>query len=263
MTSNDDRDAMRRDLYLKVGWRLIPLLIIVYAAAFIDRSNIAFAKLTFMKDVGVDEAAYGLGGGLFYLGYCLFEVPSNLLLARIGAKRTLMRIMILWSLFSAGFAFIAQPWHFFGLRFMLGAAEAGLFPGVLFYLSQWAPAKRRARFTALFMSAMALSGVVTGPISGAIMAKTDGLAGLHAWQWLFLLEGLPGVILAVVLYFCLTDAPSQAIWLNADEKAQIEADLAADVSACTSGSRSRVRFLISASAIRRAERGPKPGSLPI
>ena len=128
MTSNDDRDAMRRDLYLKVGWRLIPLLIIVYAAAFIDRSNIAFAKLTFMKDVGVDEAAYGLGGGLFYLGYCLFEVPSNLLLARIGAKRTLMRIMILWSLFSAGFAFIAQPWHFFGLRFMLGAAEAGLGP---------------------------------------------------------------------------------------------------------------------------------------
>lgn len=222
---------IRRKLYAKIGWRLIPLLIIVYISAFIDRSNIAVAKLKFMGDIGLTEAAYGLGGGLFYLGYCLFEVPSNLALARIGAKRTIMRIMILWSLCSASFALITQPWHFHGLRFLLGAAEAGLFPGVLFYLSQWAPASRRAGFTALFMSAMALSGVLTGPISGAIMANTDGLHGLQDWQWLFLLEGLPGVGLAVIVYFCLTDRPAEAKWLTEEEKAMVQADLDAEAAA--------------------------------
>ena len=233
MNAQSTTDDERRALYRKIGWRLIPLLIIVYISAFIDRSNIAVAKLRFMGDIGLTEAAYGLGGGLFYLGYCLFEVPSNLLLAKIGAKRTIMRIMILWSLCSAAFALITQPWHFFGLRFLLGAAEAGLFPGVLFFLSQWAPASRRAGFTALFMSAMALSGVLTGPISGAIMASTDGVGGLHAWQWLFLLEGLPGVALAIIVYFCLTDAPSQAKWLSDSEKAAVKADLDAEAAAKT------------------------------
>lgn len=218
----------QRALYRKIGWRIIPLLIIVYISAFIDRSNIAVAKLAFMDDLGLSEAAYGLGGGLFYLGYILFEVPSNLALTRIGAKRTIMRIMILWSLCSASFALVTQPWHFYTLRFLLGAAEAGLFPGVLFFLSQWAPASRRAGFTALFMSAMALSGVLTGPISGLIMANTDGIMGLHDWQWLFLIEGLPGVGLAIVVYFCLTDRPAEASWLTAQEKAVVQADLDAE-----------------------------------
>ena len=217
-----------RDLYRKIGWRLIPLLIIVYISAFIDRSNIAVAKLAFMGDLGLTEAAYGLGGGLFYLGYILFEVPSNLALTRIGAKRTIMRIMILWSLCSAAFALVTLPWHFYTLRFLLGAAEAGLFPGVLFFLSQWAPASRRAAFTALFMSAMALSGVLTGPISGAIMANMDGVGGLHDWQWLFILEGLPGVLLAIIVFFALTDRPADAKWLTAEEKAIVQADLDAE-----------------------------------
>lgn len=218
----------QRALYRKIGWRLIPLLIIVYISAFIDRSNIAVAKLQFMGDLGLSEAAYGLGGGLFYLGYILFEVPSNLALTRIGAKRTIMRIMILWSLCSAAFALVTQPWHFYALRFLLGAAEAGLFPGVLFFLSQWAPASRRAGFTALFMSAMALSGVITGPISGLIMANTDGLMGLHDWQWLFIVEGLPGVGLAIIVFYFLTDRPSEAKWLTESEKKVVQADLDAD-----------------------------------
>lgn len=227
MTATDKEDG-RRPLYARVAWRLIPLLVVVYISAFIDRSNIAIAKLRFMGDIGLTEAAYGLGGGLFYIGYCLFELPSNLIMARIGAKLTLMRILVAWSLCSAAFALISQPWHFYGLRFLLGAAEAGLFPGVLFFLSQWVPTWRRARFTALFMSAMALSGVLTGPISGSIMASTEGLAGLHAWQWLFLLEGLPGVALAILVYRWLPDRPAVAPWLSAQEKAAIEEDLAAD-----------------------------------
>jgi MFS family permease len=231
VTASDLSADPRKALYAKIGWRLIPLLIVVYISAFIDRSNIAVAKLEFMGDLGLTEAAYGLAGGLFYLGYCLFEVPSNLVLARVGAKRTIMRIMILWSLCSAAFALITQPWHFFSLRFLLGAAEAGLFPGVLFYLSQWAPAARRARFTALFMSAMALSGVITGPISGAIMANSDGVGGLHAWQWLFLVEGLPGVALAIIVHLLLTDTPAQAAWLTETEKAIVHADLAAEAAA--------------------------------
>ncbi len=225
-TSDIQTEDSRRKLYAKIGWRLIPLLIVVYISAFIDRSNIAVAKLTFMDEIGLTEAMYGLGGGLFYLGYILFEVPSNVFLAKFGAKRTIMRIMILWSIFSAAFALVTQPWHFFSLRFLLGAAEAGLFPGVLFYLSQWAPAARRARFTAYFMSAMALAGVLTGPISAAIMGKTQGLMGLHNWQWLFLIEGLPGILLAILVYVYLTDAPGQAKWLTDEEKAMVQADLA-------------------------------------
>lgn len=217
--------------YRKVAWKLIPFLIICYISAFVDRSNIAVAKLQFTADLGMSEAAYGLGGGLFYLGYCLFEVPSNLWLQKVGARRTLMRIMILWSLCSASFAFVTEAWQFYALRFLLGAAEAGFFPGVLLYLTFWAPAARRARFTALFMSAMALAGVITGPISGAIMAGLDGVGGFQGWQWLFLVEGLPGVLLAVITYFYLADRPSEALWLSDDEKAMIHADLEADAAA--------------------------------
>ena len=214
--------------YRKIGWHLIPLLILCYISAYIDRSNIGFAKLQFMGDLGMSEAAFGLGAGLFYLGYSLFEIPSNLMLAKIGARRTMMRILLLWSLVSAATAFITTEMHYYVLRLVLGAAEAGFFPGVLFYLSQWAPASQRARFTALFMSAMPLSGIVGGPISGGIMRGMDGYQGMAGWQWLFMVEGLPGCLLAVVVYYYLKDKPSDAKWLTTEEKAAVMAELAAE-----------------------------------
>lgn len=212
--------------YRLVGWRLIPILMLGYISAYIDRSNIGFAKLQFLTDLRLTETMYGVGAGLFYLGYCLFEVPSNLALAKIGARKTFLRIMVLWSLCSASLAFISTANHFYVLRFFLGAAEAGFFPGVLFFLSQWAPASRRARFTALFMSAMALSGIIGGPLAGLIMHSFDGLAGLRGWQWLFIVEGLPGCVLGIAAYVVLADKPSDARWLSADQKAWIENDLA-------------------------------------
>jgi MFS family permease len=216
--------------YRRIGWRLIPLLMLGYVSAYIDRSNIGFAKLQFLADLRLTETMYGIGAGLFYLGYCLFEVPSNLMLAKIGARATFLRIMVLWSLCSASLAFIHDATHFYVLRFLLGAAEAGFFPGVLFYLSQWAPASRRARFTALFMSAMALSGIVGGPLAGLIMHSMDGAAGLKGWQWLFLIEGAPGCLLGLLSYWLLADKPADARWLSDEQKLWVAEDLAREAS---------------------------------
>lgn len=217
--------------YRLIGWRLIPLLMLGYVSAYVDRSNIGFAKLQFLADLQLTETMYGIGAGLFYLGYCLFEVPSNLMLAKIGARATFLRIMVLWSLCSAALAFITDATHFYVLRFFLGAAEAGFFPGVLFYLSQWAPASRRARFTALFMSAMALSGIIGGPLAGLIMHSMDGTAGLKGWQWLFLIEGSPGILLGALSYYLLADRPRDAAWLSDEQKRWVAEDLAREASA--------------------------------
>lgn len=216
--------------YRLIAWRLIPLLMLGYVSAYVDRSNIGFAKLQFLADLRLTETMYGIGAGLFYLGYCLFEVPSNLVLAKIGARATFLRIMVLWSLCSAALAFIHDATHFYVLRFLLGAAEAGFFPGVLFFLSQWAPASRRARFTAVFMSAMALSGIIGGPLAGWIMHSLDGAAGLKGWQWLFLVEGAPGIALGLLSYWLLADKPADAKWLSDDQKRWIAEDLARDAS---------------------------------
>ena len=213
------------ETYRIVSRRLIPFLIVCYIFAYIDRSNIGIAKLGFMDTLGFSEAVYGLAGGLFYLGYSLFEVPSNLWMKRIGARLTIARIMFLWSLFSAMTAFMLVPWHFYTLRFLLGVAEAGFFPGVLLYLSYWAPAARRARMTAQFMAAMALAGIIANPLGGVIMTSMEGVAGLHGWQWLFLIEGLPGCALAVVAFFYLTNKPSEAKWLTDRQKTLLAEDL--------------------------------------
>jgi MFS family permease len=213
------------ETYRIVSRRLIPFLVVCYIMAYIDRSNIGIAKLGFMDTLGFSEAVYGLAGGLFYLGYSLFEVPSNLWMKRIGARLTIARIMFLWSLFSAMTAFMLVPWHFYTLRFLLGVAEAGFFPGVLLYLSYWAPAARRARMTAQFMAAMALAGIIANPLGGVIMTSMEGVAGLHGWQWLFLIEGLPGCALAVVAYFYLTNKPSEAKWLTDRQKTLLAEDL--------------------------------------
>ncbi len=219
-----DSDAV----YRKVMLHLVPMLVIVYIIAYIDRSNVGFAKLGFMKDLGFDNTVFGIGAGVFYAGYMLFEVPSNLLLARIGFRKTLLRIMILWAACSGVLAMMTSPNSFYFARFLLGAAEAGLFPGVLLYLTYWVPVSRRSRFTAFFMAAIPLSGVIGGPLSGAIMHGMGGVMGLKGWQWLFLIEGLPALVFAVVVYVYMRDKPADAKWLSPAERALIERELAAD-----------------------------------
>jgi MFS family permease len=221
--------------YRKVALHLIPILILCYFSAYIDRSNIGIAKLQFTTDLHIDEAMYGLGGGLFYLGYSLFEVPSTLMLRRWGARRTFFRILLLWSLFSTALAWIRTPGEFYALRFLIGVAEAGFFPGVLYYLSHWVPAARRARFTAWFLSSITLTGIIGGPLSGLLLRRLGGVLSLKGWQWLFIAEGLPGILLAVVLMRHLCDSPTSAQWLSERQKALIGRDLAED----SSGSRSK------------------------
>jgi sugar phosphate permease len=213
--------------FRKVGWRIIPLLMICYVLAFIDRSNVGFAKPQFMGDLHFNEAVYGLGGGLFYLGYSVFEVPNNLLLAKVGVRLSLLRIMILWAACSAALPFMTAPSHYYTLRFLLGAAEAGFFPGVLFYLTTWIPASRRGRFTGLFMSAIAVSGIVSSPISGFVLHSMDGALGLQGWQWMFITEAVPSAIMGLVVYYMLTDSPEKTPWLTPRQKAIIVSELQA------------------------------------
>lgn len=178
-------------LYRRIVWRLIPFLFLCYLCAYLDRVNVGFAKLQMAQDLAFSETVYGLGAGIFFIGYFLFEVPSNLLLHRIGARRSLARIMILWGLISAGMALVEDERSFYILRFLLGVAEAGFFPGVILYLTYWFPAALRGRVTALFATAVAVSSVVGAPLSGAIMAHFHGHAALDGWQWLFILEAYP------------------------------------------------------------------------
>jgi MFS family permease len=226
MTQTIVTDTAEQDaVYRRIAIRLIPFLMLCYLLAYIDRSNVGFAKLSLEQDIGITDAMFGIGAGLFYLGYIFMELPSNLMLAKVGARITLMRIMVLWGLFSAAFALVTAPWHFYMLRFLLGAAEAGFFPGVIFFLSCWVPTSRRARMTAMFMSAMAISGVVGGPLSGAIMHGMEGYAGMRGWQWLFIVEGLPSAFVGIIAYFYLANSPSEARWLSDREKAIVLADL--------------------------------------
>jgi ACS family phthalate transporter-like MFS transporter len=206
----------------------MPLLLLCYVVNYIDRVNIGIAKLEFSADLGFSAAVYGLGAGLFFVGFLLFEVPSNLLLARIGARKTLLRIMVLWGLISTLMMFVQTPWQFYTLRVLLGVAEAGFFPGIILYLSYWYPASRRARITALFFVGVPIAGLIGSPLSGWIMSHFAGVMGMKGWQWMFLLEGLPAVVLGVVAYCWLDDRPSAAKWLTPAQRGQIERDLQAD-----------------------------------
>jgi MFS family permease len=230
-TNNEGAASVADSAYRKIYWRIIPFLMLCYLAAFVDRSNIGFAKLQFVKDLGLTEAVYGFGAGIFYLGYILFEVPSNLMLEKIGVRKTLLRIMTVWGVCSAATAFISADWHLYILRFLLGAGEAGFFPGILFYLTLWTPAKRRARLTAMFMASIGVSGIIGGPLSGAIMTHLEGVWGLAGWQWLFLAEGVPASLLGVIAFFFLKDGPADATWLDDGEKATVLADLEAEKAA--------------------------------
>jgi sugar phosphate permease len=246
--SSADLSAESNATYRTVALHLIPILILCYFSAYIDRSNIGIAKLEFTADLHFDEATYGLAGGLFYLGYSLFEVPSALMLRRAGARRTFFRILLLWSLFSAALAWIRTPAEFYALRFLIGVAEAGFFPGVLYYLSHWVPAARRARFTAWFLSSITLTGIIGGPLAGFLLHTLSGTWNLKGWQWLFIVEGLPGMLLALLLLRVLRDSPASAEWLSAEQKALIQRDLNEDVP--KAGTEIGVREIALSSALR-------------
>jgi len=209
----------------KVRWRLIPFLFLLYVIAYLDRVNVGYAALDMNRDLGFSAAVYGFGSGIFFLSYTLLEVPSNLVLARVGARRWIARIMVSWGLVSMAMMFVSTPLSFYVLRFVLGAAEAGFFPGLILYLTHWFPARERARAVALFMTATAMAGVIGAPISSAIL-QMDGVAGLHGWQWLFIIEGLPAVLLAPVVLMRLTETPADATWLAADEREWLSREMA-------------------------------------
>lgn len=214
--------------YRKIVWRLIPFLMVLWILAWIDRVNIGFVKLTMLDDLKWSEAVYGLGAGIFFLGYFFFEVPSNLLLQKIGAKKTLMRITIGWGLTSIVMMFVKTPEMFYFLRFLLGVFEAGFYPGVILYLTYWFPNDRRAKAFGMFMSASALAGVIGGPLAGTIMTSLDGANGWQGWQWVFLLEGIPSVLAGLVTWFYLTDKPADAKWLSERERRLVQDDLERD-----------------------------------
>jgi MFS family permease len=218
-------------VYAKVAWRLIPFLFACYICAYLDRVNVGFAKLEMLDALGFSEAVYGFGAGVFFLGYFLFEVPSNLLMLKLGARRTIARIMIAWGLISAAMLWVTTPGMFYLLRFLLGVAEAGFFPGVIFYFTRWFPAARRGRITALFATAVAVATVIGAPLSGAIMQHLDGVGGWAGWQWLFLLEGLPSVAMGLAALWWLDDGVADARWLSASERALIARELAAESAA--------------------------------
>jgi sugar phosphate permease len=215
-------------LYRRVALALVSFLLPCYIVAMIDRLNVGYAKLQFMADLHFDEAVFGIAAGSLYVGYILFEIPSNLMLQRIGLRLTLLRIMVLWGIFTMAMAFAANRWGFYSIRFLIGAAEAGFFPGLIYYSTLWFPNRYRARVISLIAIAVPVSGLIAGPVSAWIMTHMAGAGGLYGWQWLFLIEGAPAVLLGVAAYFYLPDRPAGARFLSAAEKDQIARDLEAD-----------------------------------
>ncbi len=218
-------EEQQRAIVSKVTWRLLPLLFFCYIIAYIDRINVGFAKLHLRETLGVSEtvfnSVYGFGAGLFFIGYFLFEVPSNLILQRVGARIWIARIMIFWGIVSLGFMFLKSVSMFYVMRFLLGAAEAGFFPGVILYLTFWYPIRERARAVAMFALGGIVAGVIGSPISGALL-HLDGLGGLAGWQWLFLIEAIPAILMGLVVLCLLPNGPQQAKWLTSEEKAWVQ-----------------------------------------
>ncbi len=225
-------NVIEKKVMRKLFFRLTPLLMFLYIIAYVDRVNVGFAALTMNKDIGIDAYTYGLGAGIFFLGYFIFEVPSNLILAKVGARKWIARIMFTWGLAASAMALVQGSTSFLALRFILGVAEAGFFPGVILYLTFWFPARYRARIISRFMLAIPLALAVGAPVSTWIM-QLDGTLGLTGWQWLFLLEGLPAVFMPIAILTMLPDNPSKAPWLSEDEKKWIERELATDREAVT------------------------------
>jgi MFS family permease len=204
--------------YSKVDRRLIPFLFLCYILAYLDRVNVGFAKLQMLNDLSLSDAAFATGAGIFFIGYFFFEVPSNILLKRLGARTWIARIMVSWGVLSSGMVFVQGEWSFYVMRFLLGIAEAGFFPGIIYYLTLWYPSKLRSTRTAWFVSAVAVSGVIGNPISGWVMDTLSGYMGMAGWQWLFLIEGVPSIIVGIWVIFYLDSGIQEARWLNSEEK---------------------------------------------
>ena len=217
-----------------ISWRLIPFLVLAYFLAYLDRVNLGFAALTMNAELNFSPTIFAWGAGIFFIGYFIFEVPSNIALEKFGASRWIARIMVSWGIISALMALVSGPWSFYALRFLLGIAEAGFFPGIILYLTYWYPSEYRARFLAAFAIAVPVSTVIGAPLSGMLLGL-DGAMGLKGWQWLFIIEGIPSVLLGVVTWFYLTDRPSQATWLSVEQKAWLIAKLEAERVAKESG----------------------------
>jgi D-galactonate transporter len=220
--------AIEKRVYRKVFWRIVPFLMLCYVIAYLDRVNVGFAKLQMSQDLGFSEAVFGLGAGIFFVGYFLFEVPSNIILHRVGARVWIARIMITWGIVSAAFMFVpSAPW-FYALRFLLGLAEAGFYPGIILYLTTWYPSHRRAKIIAVFMAAIPVSGIFGNPLSGWIMDAFHGTHGLAGWQWMFLIEAIPAVLIGLAVLLVLDNSVRDAKWLTDEEKAVIEREIVAD-----------------------------------
>ncbi|MBI0421407.1 MFS transporter [Acinetobacter sp. ACIN00229] len=226
--SSEVDTALRKSAYRKIAFRLMPFLMLCYFCAYLDRVNVGFAKLQMMSDLQFSEAVYGLGAGIFFIGYFLCEVPSNIVLHKVGARRWIARIMITWGILSGCFAFVETEWQFYTLRFLLGVAEAGLAPGLLLYLTYWFPSYRRARMTVLWFIAIPISGMIGGPLSGLIMDRMSGVHGWFGWQWMFLIEAIPTVLVGLLVLAVLKDSVQDANWLTQDEKNLVKQELAQD-----------------------------------
>lgn len=213
-------------VYSKLLRRLIPFLLLCYVVAYLDRVNVGFAKLEMLSDLKFSETVYGLGAAIFFLGYVIFEIPSNLILVRVGLRLWIGRIMITWGIISALMMYVTTPEVFYVLRFLLGAAEAGFIPAILYYLTIWFPASYRGKASALFLAGIPLSGIIGGPLSGYIMTSMSGFSGLAGWQWMFILEGIPAVILGIICLFYLDNGIESTEWLTDQEKQQIISDVA-------------------------------------
>lgn len=226
--SSEVDTTVRKSAYRKIAFRLMPFLMLCYFCAYLDRVNVGFAKLQMMSDLQFSEAVYGLGAGIFFIGYFLCEVPSNIVLHKVGARRWIARIMITWGILSGCFAFVQTEWQFYTLRFLLGVAEAGLAPGLLLYLTYWFPSYRRARMTVLWFIAIPISGMIGGPLSGLIMDRMSGVHGWFGWQWMFVIEAIPTVLVGLLVLVVLKDSVQDANWLTQDEKNLVKQELAQD-----------------------------------
>lgn len=235
--------AMKEDaaVFKKVALRLMPVLFVIYVLSYLDRVNIGYAKLQFSADLGFSDTVYGLGAGIFFIGYMIFEVPSNILLERVGARATLSRIMILWGIASASTMFIHSTTSFYVMRFVLGAAEAGLVPGVVLYLTYWFPQHWRARMFAVFLAAIPVAGIIGAPLSGYLMTALEDVHALHGWQWMFLIEGGPSIVVGVATYFMLPNRPETARWLTLREKDTVANCLASESTRRVDVSKATVR----------------------
>src|ERR1700716_2525228 len=229
-TSSAAKSKLEKSTIRAISWRLIPFLVLAYFLAYLDRVNLGFAALTMNAELKFSPTIFAWGAGIFFIGYFIFEVPSNLALEKFGASRWIARIMVTWGIISALMALVSGVWSFYGLRFLLGLAEAGFFPGIILYLTYWYPAEYRARFLAAFAVAVPVSTVIGAPISGLLLGL-DGLMGLKGWQWLFIIEGIPSILLGIVTWFYLTDRPAKADWLTPAQKAWLSSRLESEIAA--------------------------------